>query len=231
MNSIQPELPFLENYLLTFKKIIFNPILFFKTLPKEGSCTHPLAFALITHWIGAALSFLMRNFWGSFMKINLSEILKFSQKTFDLDDIDQVGHQALVQNFQDKLERWIWGMGSVLLDPFMTLVGIFFMSLLVYFGARILIPEHTRFESALKIVCYSIVPAVFAFLPGASILIFLVWIPVLVILGTREVYQITTNRAILISLFPNLLLLGIIFLVMIVLALGFMKLATSLLMY
>ncbi|MBI3535265.1 MAG: YIP1 family protein, partial [Deltaproteobacteria bacterium] len=97
----------------------------------------------------------------------------------------------------------------------------------IFAAARIFTASKLNFEATIRLVCYALGPAVFAVLPGMGNILLLVWIPILLIIGAKEVYQTTSGRSILIALFPSLVLFGIIILAMLVFALGFFKIIFS----
>src|SRR4051794_33591226 len=47
-------------YFLRVWQILTEPTAFFKTMPTTGGVSGPLAFALITHWLGSAVGFFWR---------------------------------------------------------------------------------------------------------------------------------------------------------------------------
>jgi len=79
-------------------------------MPVSGGLARPLAFALVTHWLGSALSFLWRlgaarSVWEYFQE-----------------------EVPLPSYVKEKFVGWFFGVGSIIIDPFLTLISIFFTS-------------------------------------------------------------------------------------------------------
>lgn len=213
------------------RRILLEPRAFFRAMPALGGLSGPLAFALITHWIGETLNFLWRNWVGS----RLSDVLRSLFKVAE--DVSAAGIGGRAEQLalaRDRLFDWLWGVGPVLLDPVKTLLTLLFLSSLVYLGVRLLVtpgrngaPRTLQFETALRIVCYGSTPGILAAVPlfgGVA-----AWIGTLVItvIGAQEVYRISGGRALVIALFPNLLFVGIILSTMAVAILSIVKLMAS----
>ncbi len=222
----------ISDYFLTLKNVLSTPSDFFRKMSLQGGWGTPLAFALVTHWLGSALEYLIRIVLGH----NSSPIDWRGQFQFLLDrsDIDSISQSALYSSARDRLLQWIWGVGPVILDPFLTLAGIFYTSFFIFMGARILVPREAgpsyrqvSFESVLRIVCFALAPAIFAAIPWVGGAITAIWAPLLVILAVREVYRIGTGRAVLIALFPNLLFLAILGVGISLVAIVFFKLFSA----
>lgn len=195
-------------------EIISRPKSFFKRMPLSGGISGPLAFALVTHWLGSALSFL----WHASLSETVNSILNpFFQIAGDVGELDHPGFGTQLAGMRDGFLHWFWGTGSVIADPFITVFSVLFTSFWVFIGARILIapgksgaPREIAFESAVRLVCYGMTPSILAGIPLvgwglASLLSFVV-----TAIGAKEVYRTSTGRAVVIALFPKLLLLGLI---------------------
>jgi hypothetical protein len=126
-----------------------------------------------------------------------------------------------IAGLSERVFQWFTGAGPVIVDPFLTLVSILFSSALLWIGARIFVtprrtwdaldsrssssPEIT-YASAVRISCYSMSAAILLAVPivGSWIAPLTLWI--ITLIGVREVYRISTARALAIALFPKLLL-------------------------
>jgi hypothetical protein len=217
----------IKHYLGDLFKIILHPVLFFRQMPTKGGMSWPLAFALVTHWLGSAVQFLWRTLIGASFGRYIDNIFKMAG---DVAEIDSPGRGVTLLEMRERITNWVWGAGPVIADPFLTLASILFTSFLVYVGARILVtpgkngaPNEIRFESALRIVCFGMSPAilgVFPFVGG-----FLAWVISLIvtIIGAREVYRISTGRSLVVALFPKLLFLGIMLMGLFFIAFLFIK--------
>ncbi len=193
--------------------IITRPTAFFARMPREGGITGPLVFALITHWLGAAIEFLWQSATGGAMLRVFNDLF---QVAGEVADVDHPGRAALLLQARDRLAHWIWGTGAVLLDPFLTMASILFTSWMVFVGARLLVtpgragaPDRIRFETALRIVCYGMSPAILAAVPFIGLVISKICVVIVTVIGAREVYRTGTARATAIALFPKLLFLAI----------------------
>lgn len=203
---------FVVVYFKTLWRLLTRPHLFFRSMPRQGGVSGPLTFALVTHWIGSALEYLWRNLLSGQFGSYFNELFKLAG---DVADVDSPGRSTILFEMKDKMLHWIWGTGSVIIDPFLTLVSILFTSFFVWIGARILVspgkngaPEDISYESALRIVCFGLTPSILSALPllGPLASTLLVWL--VTIIGAREVYRIGFGRAAVVALFPKLLFLG-----------------------
>lgn len=180
-------------------------------MPISGGLTRPLTFALATHWIGAFGAYirslllgtdsLVQNWWRTQME------------NVEVDTMDEYSWMA------DNLNQWskdfFWSAGSVVLDPFKTLLVLLATSFFVFLGARILVtpgrdgaPLEIRYESAARILAYASAASVFLALPFGGE--FVAWIGTLILsmIGAREAYKVDTGRALVIALFPKILVFG-----------------------
>lgn len=194
--------------------VLTRPSDFFRQMPIQGGLTRPLTFALITHWIGTALAHLWKSAIGGAFSQHLKDLLRVAS---DLSDADPFARTQVLNSFHDQVMPWIAGTGSVLLDPFITLFSILFLSLFVFIGARILVPlgregtpHEIPYESAVRIICYSTAPSIFSAIPIFGPLLSTLLSVVISIIGAKRVYRVDSFRAAIIALFPNLLLFGII---------------------
>lgn len=208
-------------------KILTHPSAFFRTMPVRGGVSGPLAFALITHWMGAAVAYIWRIFIGGAVSGYLDRIMRMAG---DVAEVDNPGRNAQIMEMADRMKHWVWGTGSIIVDPFLTLMQIFFISFLVFLGARIFVtpgknraPREITFESALRIVCFGMTPAILAVLPLFGGPIAYIYQVVVSVIGAREVYKIDNGRASLVALFPQVLLFGFVMLLFLAAAVAIIK--------
>lgn len=189
--------------------ILTRPTDYFRKLPRNGSIPGALAFALVSHWLGSALSYLWKIIIGGHIRNTVAPIFQLVIQVLGLEDSR---HTEGYSNARDQVVQWIWGSGPVIMDPFFALVRILFTAAFVFAGARILVPRRQTvdFESSLRVVAYGMTPAILAGLPifGGPISTLLVMI--VTVIAAREVYRIPTGRAIVVGLFPQVLFLAII---------------------
>lgn len=204
---------FIRKYLETLWSILRTPSQFFKKMPIGGGLAAPLTFALATHWMGTLGAYLWRMLLGT--DSVLQSWWRSRMENVDVDTIDDYSWMA------DNLNQWskdfFWSAGSVVLDPFKTLLSILATSLFVFIGARLLVspgkhgaPWEIRYESAVRIMAYSTAPSILLALPMGGE--FLAWIGglILSVIGAREVYRVDTGRALTIAFFPQILVFGVV---------------------
>jgi hypothetical protein len=198
-----------KNYFSDLWKILAHPKLFFRHMPLKGGITHPLAFALVTHWIGSSFNFVWRLWYGNTLQRSIQNWLQMTNGT--------TRHFGdLESSARDKIVEWIFGVGPVVIDPFFTLVSILFTSFFVFLGARILVspgknghPDEITYESAVRIICFGTAPAILSFFPFVGPFVSSFYGIVITIIGAKEAYRIGSGRAIVVALFPKFLFLGI----------------------
>ncbi len=202
----------IRQYFIDLFEISVHPVRFFRRMPLEGGVSGPLAFALVTHWLASALEYLWHSLIGGAAMEYLNEMIKVAG---NVADVDNPGQSARLFQLRDQLLHWVWGTGSVIADPFFTLASILFTTLFVYAGARLLVtpdedghPHVITYESSLRIVCYGLSPSILAGIPLIGGFVASLCVSIVTIIGAREVYRITTGRAIVVALFPRILLFG-----------------------
>jgi hypothetical protein len=186
-------------YLDTLKRTLLHPVTYFRQLPALGGYGAPLTFALVSHWIGVA----GRSAWLSASGDHLTKLLMGSFRW---------GGGA----FPASPFGMMWSLGSVIVDPFLTLISIFFSSVFVYLGARLLVPAErpaeapvVNFESAVRIVSFGSAASILQVVPFVGPLITVIWVGITTFLAAREVYRISNTRAAFVILFPQLILLAV----------------------
>ncbi|OFZ54379.1 MAG: hypothetical protein A2428_08895 [Bdellovibrionales bacterium RIFOXYC1_FULL_54_43] len=202
----------IHDYFVTVWRILIHPGEFFRQMPLKEGLAGPLAFALVTHWLGAALSFL----WHTAFSVALSDYARLFERIFGDFDIDHPGRTAQLMESRKQFLEWFWGTGAIVADPFLTLVSILLTSIFVFAGARLLVPSRgarnlneVTYESAVRIVAFGMTPAILAALPFFGPVFSSLGILIVTIIGAKVVYRISLPRAVIVALFPKLLFLGI----------------------
>lgn len=200
-----------QNYFRDIWLILTQPSHFFKKMPLTGGISRPLAFALVTHWLGSALSFL----WKLYL---FGSLMKFAQPFLPImGDVLDIHYPGKGQNFlmaRDRFVQWFTSAGPVLIDPFLTLASILLTSFFVFIGAKILANSSKQsgvqvtYESAVRLICFGITPAILAALPLFGTFVSYVYIIFVTTIGAKEIYRVSTGRGLVIALFPKLLFLG-----------------------
>ena len=200
----------IQGYFLQLGAILTQPSKFFRELPPSNNITEPLAFALVTHWLGASFGYLWHLVLGGSIH---GYIQDFLMRTGDSIQINTLGHNEQLTQLRDHIVSWFLSAGAILTDPFFTLISILYTSFFVFIGARILIPPKAtvNYPSAVRIVCYGLTPAILGAIPALGSVIASFYTMVVTIIAAREVYRIGTGRATLVALFPKLLFPGILF--------------------
>ncbi len=204
----------LRRYFSTIWSILTRPTAFFRKMPVRGGISYPLAFALVTHWLGSAIEYLWRATLGGYLNNYVDTLMRMAG---DVAEVDSPGRRAAILEMKEQFTHWMWGAGAVVADPFKTLFSVFFTAVFVYAGARILVtpgkngaPSEITFESALRIVCFGLTPSLLAGVPLAGWFLSTFGILIVTVIGAREVYRISTGRALVVALFPKILLFGVI---------------------
>lgn len=209
----------IARYFDDVKTLLLKPRQFFRQMPRDAGLAQPLAFALIAHWIGTAVSFL----WSSaFLKASEEAFDKWASFFGNSAQVDVIRRSVPWESMRHAFMTWFWGIGSVIGDPFWTLASLLISSFFVFLGARLFvgvmsdapsatIAEQRRhevtYESAVRIMAYGAVASIFLVLPFAGKAIAYFYGLYLSTVGAKEVYRIGTGRALLIVLFPHLLIL------------------------
>lgn len=217
-----------KKYIRDVYKNVLHPHDFFKDKSREQtSNSSVIAYALVTHWIGTAIAYFWQQWLGgSFLKL-IQPLLLLSKDLytpFENSDIDSEASIQFLNQLQTNVQTWIWGAGSVITDPIVTLVKIYFTTTLVLMGCKLLIPHTQRnnsessrhihdvnFLAALKIVCYGMTPGILIVIPIAGIPLAAIFSSLTMIIGAKELFHISYTRATIIALFPKLLFLMVLF--------------------
>jgi hypothetical protein len=208
-------------YFRNLQTILLTPSKFFRDMPLTGGLSGPLAFALVTHWIGSSLGYLWSQLAGNIIQHMAGRFMHFSSTFSGSGSGNEIDAPARFSQWMETKQRlghllahWMWGAGSVILDPFTTLVAIFFTGTFVYVGARLLVnssrQSEVTYESAIRLVAFGMSPAILAAFPFVGSFFAALYVLVVTIIGAREVYRVSNSRALLVALFPKLLFLGII---------------------
>lgn len=220
---------FLTSLVDDIKSLLFQPHSFFRRMPRNAGLIQPLAFALITHWLGRSLGYLWSTVTARTSEQMVSHWMNLlGQLGGHNDQIDALSRSAPWLSMKHQFFDWFWGMGSVITDPFTTLIGMLITSFFVFLGARLFVgtmsdapasaafasDAQTRhvvtYESAVRIMAYGAVASIFMSLPIAGSFIAVIYGLYISVVGAKEVYQVGTGRALVVVLFPKLLVFGII---------------------
>lgn len=204
----------IRTYFLTLKALLTGPTLFFRTMPRPPGLAAPLVFGIVTNWIGSALEYLWYTGLGRIFETRISDIMTAFEKTAE---IDSTGQTRTLLALQERFTNWAFGVGAVLVDPFITCAKILFLAGFVWLAARLFaslsqpdLEERLSYESAVAIVGYSFAASIFKGIPILGGLIASVFAVVISVVGASETYRVGSGRGILIALFPMILLWGLV---------------------
>ncbi len=222
----------MRSYFLDIWRILTQPSTFFRRMPLRGGVAGPLAFALITHWIGSAIGYI----WHLLIGVQFLKLIRtMTQIAGDVADVDYPGHGIRIIEARDRILEWFMGAGPVIIDPFLSFFTLLFSSFIIYLGARIFItpgvrgrPQEITYESVIRILCYGMSPAILAALPILGGFVSSLCVLIVTVVGFKIVFKIGTGRALAVYLFPKLIFLGIIGTGLIVLVLALLKMFTTL---
>ncbi|MDR3607958.1 MAG: hypothetical protein P4M08_11340 [Oligoflexia bacterium] len=199
-------------YFEGLRNLLFRTTAFFRSVPLDNGLGGPLAFGLVSHWIGKA----GENLWLNFLNSKTTSMMWGWGNR--LPGIENLGRDARWHMAQQRLTDWLNGVSSVVLDPFFTVFWILFGAVLLFISARIFIgsvsdrigkPARLReisFASAVRVIAYSQAAAVFLLIPtiGSFIAFWMgLWI---IFVGIRELYNVTNGLALWVLLSEKLIL-------------------------
>jgi len=193
----------IKTYFTTLYALLTRPTAFFQTVDSGRSIAFALTFAVVTHWIGTALGYL----WQSALGRVISRRFSDGFQVFDqMSSMAPSGQMETLNAWKDRAYHWMWGTGSVLIDPFKTIITILVVSFFIWIASRLLAEKNTRFETAVTIVSFGTAPSILKGVPLVGPLLASIFIFVVTMIGARELYRVTSGRALVIVLFPEILL-------------------------
>jgi hypothetical protein len=237
-------------YFRTLGRVLFQPREFFHALresgyqvPSDRRLAWALAFALVTDWAASFINFILRNtLIRTFGERFLSPLESGDQLFRGFLESQGRGKSGVYSEVRDQVIEWFWGASSLAILPLVTLWKILFTSFLIFVASRILIspkphlaqgevgpPPQIRFETAVLLVSYSMAGSVFGIFPWVGSGIATLLTLFLSYLGARSLYGTDRLRAVLLVLFPTLLMVGVMIAAGALIILGLMRLFATLL--
>ncbi len=187
-----PERPSLSALLATLRRVLLQPKSFFTNLPLTGGLGEPLGFALLVGTTGVLSSFL----W---------------QLVLDGDFSETMPAVALSKQMGNYLHDPKVIVGIFMLTPFIVILGQFFLSVCLFWAARLTGPEDTTFEGVFRLAAYAQAPAVICMIPWGGAFIAGVWNLILLVIGLSKKLGSSTLKAVftllLATVFQGVLLL------------------------
>ena len=195
-STFRDEGNFVERFFRRLKFLLTEPSRFFREMPLDGDIGGPIAFGLVAHWIGSAFGFAWLISANRLFSGIIERMTNFGS------GYDNPFAKSYTTLFQG---------GFTLADPFLTLIGIFVWSAVLWVSCRILMGEaKVSYRAIVRIIAYSLSAAIIALVPMLGPLAGRIYTVVLIVIGVREVFHVTTGRAVLAYFFPILLILAII---------------------
>ena len=204
----------IRNYSHRLRQILCSPREFFRHMSTTGGVSGPLTFALVTHWIATSIDHSWRGLIGEKALPLWARLLRFFNHSES--SIDSLGRLPWFHHSRDVVIDWFWQAGPVVIDPFLTLGKLILMSLVIFIGARVAVPARSEmitkvtYESTLRVLCYAMAADLILAVPLVGSPLNWIFKCGLTVLGFFEVYRIGVARALVIALFPYLIMIGII---------------------
>lgn len=208
----------LERYFSRCRELLLHPAGFFRGEFYRISTSSALALGLATAWVMTLLTFVV----DSMLNIALQKLLENWLE----------GYLSVAERFPDfqaEAKLFLIRSGSVLLYPFILSLQLVVGSSVIYGFAKLFIQDQTRltYASCLKIMALAMVSSWLWLVPLVGPLLGLVMFMAILVIGVREVFWVSTRRALLVILTPQVLFVVIASLA-IFLALLFAAIATQL---
>src|ERR671916_528059 len=173
----------LESFADTVRRVVLQPVGFFAGLPRQGSLLNPLIFALICTVISAILGGILR--------------LAGVGEGF------VAGYGLQVPENQDFGEF----IGSVIFAPIGGAIGDFVVAGIAHLVVRLVVgATNSGFGATFRVASYTGVTSLVSWIPiiGGILALYGIY---LAVVGIREMHGTTTGKAVIVVLFPVILIL------------------------
>ncbi len=175
----------LESFADTVRRVVLQPVGFFAALPRSGSLLNPLIFALICTVISAILGGILR--------------LAGVGEGF------VAGYGLQVPENQDFGEF----IGSVIFAPIGGVIGVFVVAGIGQLVVRLVVgATNSGFGATFRVASYTGVTSLVSWIPIIGGILGLYGI-YLAVVGIREMHQTTTGKAVIVVLFPVIVIVGL----------------------
>ena len=190
----------LRAFIETWKKVMVNPVGFFKRVPKQGNFVLPLYYGIICQSIAIVL---MWSYQAGFQ--SLPAILDYTA-AFG-------GYWPWTFNF-DWSTFLVYLMALVVISPLFAIIGLLFTSGVYHLFLRLFGGAKKTYEASFRAICYASSAQILGVVPIVGIVVAGIWFLVLNIIGIKELHGTTYSKAVLAVLVPVLLLHGFIILIL-----------------
>jgi hypothetical protein len=172
-----------ESFVDTVRRVVLQPVGFFAGLPRSGSLLNPLVFALICTEISVILG-------GILGLVGVREGFV-------------AGYGFQVPENQDFGEF----IGSVIFAPIGSAISVFVIAGIAHLLVMLIVgATNSGFGATFRVASYASVTSLVSWIPIIGGLLGLYGI-YLAVVGIREMHQTTTGKAIIVVLFPVILIL------------------------
>ncbi len=188
------EIGFLNGFIRSLKKSLFEPSAFFRSVSPEGDYTNPLFYALICLTLGS----LPTIFYGLFFE--------------SLNLLQPILHRA---SYNLVLSPFI-ALVTVMIIPVIGFFHLFVYSAVYHLFLWMVGGNKKGYEATFRAFAYAQGPQFFQIVPLIGPFIAIVWSYVLLVIGFREVQGISTGKSLFATLLPLLILFSLLILLVIV---------------
>ena len=192
-----PAEPVLAALAETWRRCMFEPTRFFRSLSPDAPLGPALVYAIGLGVLSAGVSL----FWSAL---------------FTFAGLTEGFLAALVGAGGD----WAANIIGFLLSPLFLFVGLFVGTAVYHVGLVIVGGASKGFGGTLRVVCYAWSPEILLVVPALGHLLAFVWCLVLIVVGIREVHGTSTARAAAALILPLLLIMGLAFFLAVFVALS-----------
>jgi hypothetical protein len=174
----------------TTKRVLSDPVRFFRTMPTQGGIGSPLLYAVLIGWIGVVAA--------GFYSALFQSIVGTSMAPF--------AHNAELAEVLGFAQSWLGFVIQSLFAPVGITIGVFVAAGIFHLMLLLLGGAQRDFEATFRAVCYGQAPNVLLLVPFCGSFVAWVWSLVLYIIGIAEAQQISRGKAAAAVLVPLLLL-------------------------
>lgn len=173
----------------TTKRVLGEPVAFFRALSRSTGIGSPLLYAVIIGWIGVVAA--------SFYSALFQSLVGSSMAGFG-ESPELVAALGFAQSWGGFFVQVIFAPMGLVIGLFIA-AGVFHLMLLLLGGAR------RDFETSFAVVGYAQAPAILMLVPFCGSLVAWVWSLVLYIIGLAEAHGISRGKAAVAVLLPLVL--------------------------
>lgn len=175
-----------EAFGATFMLSMTKPSIFYRRLPLKGGIFNPILYALICGLAGTLIDLAWQLIIPS---------MRFIEE--GLPAADQKDEFYFI---------------IAILSPLIIPLALFINTGILHFSSLLLGVKNSEFETTLKVISYGSGANLLVIIPVVGIIIGVIWKLALEVIGLREVYSISTRRALTVVFLPFLIAILLLFL-------------------